>query len=82
MKSSDVVKKREADRYHELDQYLRRTRRLINEGQLDGPSVIRAVQSLEERLKARPPARRVLEERCTWSWDGVAEGTRAPTERD
>jgi hypothetical protein len=46
------VKKREADRYRELDQYLRRARRLIDEGKLDDPSVIRAVQSLEERLKA------------------------------
>jgi hypothetical protein len=42
----------EADHYRELDQYLRRFRHLIDEGKLDDPSIIRAVQSLEERLKA------------------------------
>ena len=52
MKSCDLVKETEADHYQELDQYLRRFRRLIDEGKLDDPSIIRAVQSLEERLNA------------------------------
>ena len=47
-----VVKEAEADHYRELDQYLGGFRRLIDEGKLDDPSIIRAVQSLEERLNA------------------------------
>jgi hypothetical protein len=47
-----LVQETEADRYRELDQYLRRFRRLIDGGKLDDPSIIRAVQSLEERLNA------------------------------
>ena len=56
------MKKTESDRYEELDQYLRRFRRLIDEGRLDDPSIIPAVQSLEERLKARLLDKRTMAE--------------------
>jgi hypothetical protein len=52
VKSCDLVKETEADHLRKLDRYLRRFRRLIDEGKLDDPSIIRAVQSLEERLEA------------------------------
>lgn len=41
---------KETDR-QELEQHVRRARRLIDEGKLNDPSTVRAVQSLEERLK-------------------------------
>lgn len=42
----------DAEHFRELDCYLRRVRNLIDEGKLDDPSIVRAVESLEGRLHA------------------------------